>query len=220
MSHVDLKVVLLGKRNCGKTCLVERYLNDRYLELPYQSTIGAAFGAKRVEVDGKGYTVGIWDTAGGERYEAMSKIYYRKARGAVICYDVTDSTSFERAQFWVNELKANEENCRVYLCGTKKDLIHDDPNRREVSLGQIHRFAADINAEVFETSSKTGENVRDLFTKIVEDFVADSRKSSTTSKENIKLQAPRKKVSCCEETNSLSVMFLEALHCIIAVIIG
>ena len=28
---VDLKVVMLGKEFCGKTSLVERYLNNRYL---------------------------------------------------------------------------------------------------------------------------------------------------------------------------------------------
>ena len=49
------------------------------------------------------------DTAGSERYEAMSRIYYRGARGAIVCYDLTDKTSYERAKFWVNELKNNEE---------------------------------------------------------------------------------------------------------------
>ena len=39
----------------------------------------------------------------------MSRIYYRGARGAIVCYDLTDNTSFERAKFWVNELKNNEE---------------------------------------------------------------------------------------------------------------
>ena len=49
------------------------------------------------------------DTAGSERYEAMSRIYYRGARAAIVCYDLTDRTSFERTRFWVNELKMNEE---------------------------------------------------------------------------------------------------------------
>ena len=31
MAVVDLKVVMLGKEFCGKTSLVERYLNNRYL---------------------------------------------------------------------------------------------------------------------------------------------------------------------------------------------
>lgn len=77
------------------------------------------------------------DTAGSERYEAMSRIYYRGARAAVVCYgegsglvtatvglggtlgpgagpdtslpDLTNSSSFQRAKFWVNELQNCEE---------------------------------------------------------------------------------------------------------------
>ncbi|CAI8058228.1 Ras-related protein Rab-24 [Geodia barretti] len=44
---VDLKVVLLGKEYGGKTSLVERYIHNKFnSNAPYQSTIGAAFGAK------------------------------------------------------------------------------------------------------------------------------------------------------------------------------
>jgi GTPase SAR1 family protein len=47
MANIELKVVLLGKECCGKTSLVERFLNDRFAgENRYQNTIGAAFGAK------------------------------------------------------------------------------------------------------------------------------------------------------------------------------
>ena len=64
MAVVDLKVVMLGREFCGKTSLVERYLNNRYFtflscfylllffrfagENRYQNTIGAAFGAREV----------------------------------------------------------------------------------------------------------------------------------------------------------------------------
>ena len=67
MAVVDLKVVMLGKEFCGKTSLVERYLNNRYFcfvlvfyslsmnsrfagENRYQNTIGAAFGAREVSI--------------------------------------------------------------------------------------------------------------------------------------------------------------------------
>lgn len=199
MNRVDLKVVLLGKEYGGKTSLVERYLNDRFLDLPYQNTIGAAFGAKRIDVNNKKITVGIWDTAGGERYEAMSRIYYRGARGAVVCYDLTDSISFERAKFWVTELKKHEENCRLYLCGTKKDIVDDFPEQRQVSASQILRYAVEENAEVFETSSKTGENVRDLFFKIAEDYLKDSATNYKGSSDaSVQLSPTEKRTfPCC-----------------------
>ena len=56
------------------------------------------------------YHLVLQDTAGSERYQAMSRIYYRGAKAAVVCYDLTDKLSYEKAQFWVQELlKCGEE---------------------------------------------------------------------------------------------------------------
>ncbi|XP_024938519.1 ras-related protein Rab-24 [Cephus cinctus] len=68
MNKVDLKVVMLGHEAVGKTSLLERFVNDRFNEhLSYQNTIGAAFAAKQMEVGGRKFVLGIWDTAGSER---------------------------------------------------------------------------------------------------------------------------------------------------------
>ena len=55
------------------------------------------------------------DTAGSERYQSMSRIYYRGAKAAIVCYDLTDKTSYEKAQFWVDELLKCGEEVRTYL---------------------------------------------------------------------------------------------------------
>ncbi|KAJ8025520.1 Ras-related protein Rab-24 [Holothuria leucospilota] len=175
-SRVDLKVVLLGKEAGGKTSLVERYLHDRFHpNVPYQNTIGAAFGAKKVEVGGINVTMGIWDTAGSERYEAMSRIYYRSARAAIVCFDLTDDTSFDRAKFWVDELLKNEPDCKIYLTGTKYDLIEEEKRPRKVEETKVEEYADEIHCLVYETSSKTGQNIKELFYKIAQDYVEDPK---------------------------------------------
>lgn len=175
-SRVDLKVVLLGKEAGGKTSLVERYLHDRFhSNVPYQNTIGAAFGAKKVEVGGINVTMGIWDTAGSERYEAMSKIYYRSAKGAIVCYDLTEDSSFDRAKFWVEELFKNEPDCKIYLTGTKHDLIEENRQSRRIEESVVDQYADEINCQTFVTSSKTGYNIKELFYKIAKDFVEDPK---------------------------------------------
>ncbi|XP_066197591.1 ras-related protein Rab-24 isoform X3 [Saccopteryx leptura] len=169
--RVDVKVVMLGKEYVGKTSLVERYVHDRFLVGPYQNTIGAAFVAKVMSVGDRTVTLGIWDTAGSERYEAMSRIYYRGAKAAIVCYDLTDSSSFERAKFWVKELRNLEESCQIYLCGTKSDLLEEDRRRRRVDFHDVQDYADNIKAQLFETSSKTGQSVDELFQKVAEDYV-------------------------------------------------
>jgi len=171
---VDLKVVLLGKEYGGKTSLVERFIHHRFnANLPYQNTIGAAFGAKSVTTpQGQTVTLGIWDTAGSERYEAMSRIYYRGAKAGIVCYDLADDQSWDRARFWVQEIKAHEESCKIYLCGTKRDMIDDGTKQRAIDYHDITDYADTINASVFETSSKTGDNIIELFEQIAADYIA------------------------------------------------
>lgn len=65
------------------------------------------------------------DTAGSERYEAMSRIYYRNAGAAVVCFDLIDRESFQKAKFWVEELRKYEEVrpicCWSYHCSHWKN---------------------------------------------------------------------------------------------------
>ncbi|XP_060589185.1 ras-related protein Rab-24-like isoform X1 [Ruditapes philippinarum] len=172
MSRVDAKVVLLGKSYVGKTCLVNKYVHHRFdANLPYQNTIGAAFGSKKETVDGKPIVLGIWDTAGHERYESMTRMYYRGAVACILCYDITDKGSFDKARFWAGELKSTQEDCRIYLCGTKKDIADDNPNKREVDKKVAEPLATDFQCQLYETSSLTGENVDELFKQIARDII-------------------------------------------------
>eukprot|EP00057_Strongylocentrotus_purpuratus_P013689 XP_011668163.1 PREDICTED: ras-related protein Rab-24 [Strongylocentrotus purpuratus] len=187
-SRVDLKVVLLGKEYGGKTSLVERYLHDRFHgDVPYQNTIGAAFGAKKVDVYDRTVTMGVWDTAGSERYEAMSRIYYRGAKAAIVCYDLTDELSFGKARFWVEELLKNEEvNAKLVTY----------PNQMTTELWK--KQISEIRAQVFETSSKTGHNIKDLFFKIAKDFVDDPKNNENGEEtpNTLKLSENSHKKSC------------------------
>eukprot|EP00126_Sphaerothecum_destruens_P007335 Sdes_comp19803_c0_seq2m11923 len=174
-SKVDLKVVLLGKEGSGKTSLVERFLHHRFVSV-HQATVGAAFGAKSVEVTNSrgqltSITLGVWDTAGSERYEAMSRIYYRGAGAAIICYDITDKESFQRCKFWVTELVGNEENCAIYICGTKRDLVEKDRQNRAVDYHEAQEWSEKIHGHFYETSSKDAFNTEELFTDIAKNYL-------------------------------------------------
>jgi Ras-related protein Rab-24 len=67
--------------------------------------------------------LGLWDTAGSERYESMSRSFYRGAKAAIVCYDVTNEQSWEKVKFWIDELTKFEETCKIYIVGTKLDLL-------------------------------------------------------------------------------------------------
>eukprot|EP01120_Amphizonella_sp_Union-15-10_P000207 TRINITY_DN10242_c0_g2_i1.p1 TRINITY_DN10242_c0_g2~~TRINITY_DN10242_c0_g2_i1.p1 ORF type:complete len:215 (-),score=38.16 TRINITY_DN10242_c0_g2_i1:180-782(-) len=173
MAKVDLKVVLLGQQSVGKTTLVDRYINGTFTNNAV-ATVGAAFAAKKISIGNQVLTLGIWDTAGGERYEAMSRIYYRSARAACVCFDLTNALSFKKLKFWVDELLTNEEECSVYIIGTKWDLVSEGKAPRAVEQSEVSHYVESIKAKYCETSSKTGEGIDALFSNIASDWLLRS----------------------------------------------
>ena len=188
MTKVDLKVVLLGQQNVGKSCLVDRFLNSKFDDTQ-KNTIGAAFGAKRVYLpNGKGMTLGIWDTAGAERFESLSRVYYHTAGVALICFDPSKIDTWDKLEFWVNELRESEPNCKIYLIETKHDKVHDGEGR-VVSEFDVQSYAKEIDAKVVQTSAKTGYNVTELFLGVARDAYAVSNESNQDTTTTIHLES-------------------------------
>ncbi|KAL3864013.1 hypothetical protein ACJMK2_005725 [Sinanodonta woodiana] len=171
MSSVNLKckVVLLGADSVGKTCLVLRYIRGRFPSM-VDATIGAYMTDKKEQIDKKEVTLQIWDTAGHEKYDSLTQIYYRKANAIIICYDVTRRESIDKACSWLQKVIKTEQDCKIYLCETRIGLVYQ--RCADADFTTIMALAEEYKVPIYKTSSKTGENIDVLFKKVVEDYVA------------------------------------------------
>ena len=159
------------------------FLQDQFDDYR-ESTIGAAFLTQTISLDDT-TTVKfeIWDTAGQERYKSLAPMYYRNANCAVVVYDITQlvcatstpipvslmifQSSLDKAKAWVKELQRQaNENIIIALAGNKSDLVAEHPDKRAISTADAEAYAREAGLLFFETSAKTAENVRDLFTAI------------------------------------------------------
>ena len=160
----DCKVVMLGKASCGKTCLANRYINGTYTQ--QVMTVGMAFLAKDVQVGDRQFQLAIWDTAGSERFQSITPMYYRGATVALLCYSVEDSDSLDRIDFWYDQLARTEPDCAVFVVGTKVDIIGQDSERAVSLRTQVASWAdgKGISSErLFTTSALSGAGVKELF---------------------------------------------------------
>ena len=169
-NNVTCKVVLVGDTGVGKTCIIERYVNDSYKE-DNDSTIASTYKYKNLEY--KKYKTSIsfdiWDTAGQELYRSLAKNFYLNASIGILVYDVRRKLSFESIKnYWHEELKqSGEENMIIGIAGNKCDLF----NEEEVSEEEAKKFAAEIGAVFYMTSCKENIGIDELFEKCGEKYL-------------------------------------------------
>lgn len=95
-------------------------------------------------------------------------MYYRNANCAVVVYDITQSSSLEKAKSWIRELQRQADPAIVIaLCGNKTDL----EARRQVTTEEAQKYAEEEGLLWFETSAKSGTGVSEVFTEIGASFL-------------------------------------------------
>ena len=166
MSRIkNCKIALFGEAGVGKSCLVAKLISNKF-NSNEEATIGAAFSAYELPIDlDLTVKLEIWDTAGQERYQALAPMYYRNSSAAIIVFDITCKDSYNRAKFWLKEVKEKgPDNCMIALIGNKIDLHQD----RQVNRDEVKNFCKRRGILTMETSAIDGTNVRELFREIGE----------------------------------------------------
>ena len=169
------KVVLLGDSGVGKTCIIARYISGSF-DKNSPTTNGASFCSKNVRFDqlGKNLLLDIWDTAGQEKYKALTKFFYKDAAVCILVYDVTRKESFQSLKdYWYSQLKENSEpDIVIGVAGNKSDLYENE----EVKEDEAREWAKEIGA-VFElTSAQNNTGINDLFLNVGYKFLDPSFK--------------------------------------------
>lgn len=120
---IEAKVVLLGDSGVGKSSIAARFCKNTFSE-NYDVTIGGAYMQQTVNVKGTIVKLHIWDTGGSDRFRSLVSMYYRDAMAAIVCYDLTNETSFQSVSYWTNEMqqKNNLDKFVIALAGNKSDI--------------------------------------------------------------------------------------------------
>ena len=100
------RYIIVGDMAVGKSCLLLQFTDHKFRH-QHELTIGVEFGGKTIEVKGKNIKIQIWDTAGQEAFQAITRTYYKGAIGALLVYDITRHETFEHIDRWLNEIKVN-----------------------------------------------------------------------------------------------------------------
>lgn len=182
------KILIVGDSSSGKTSMLDRLVNKQFTS-SYISTIGIDFNVKTIKLDDNAkIKLQIWDSCGQERFRSLTRSYYRNSSAFIICYDISNSKSFQNAKFWIDEIEkyVDDKDVIKILVGNKNDL----EDLRQTHYEEGREYAKLFGMEFFETSAKDNINIDELFhclSSLLNDGEAKKRDGTNLSdSQNIK----------------------------------
>ncbi|GIQ83754.1 Ran GTPase [Kipferlia bialata] len=167
--QTTLQVALIGGSGTGKTCLLQRFARNSFMDDSH-ATIGAAFLKHTVPYSDTGTQVefSCWDTAGQERYNSLTPMYIKGSAAVLVVLDVTERVSLGYAEGFIKMARGVSQDRFVALVGNKLDIVDPmdgSPGERErgVQYEEGCALAERYGAFYTEVSAKDGRGVRLLY---------------------------------------------------------
>ena len=198
---LTFKIIIIGNSGVGKTSITTSAVKNVFIN-DYKLTIGMEIFSLYLKVNDKPIKLQIWDTCGQEIYRSLIKNFYRNSSLAIIVYSIDKKNSFKDINLWIKEIRVNSSpDIKIVLIGNKSDLDKD----RQVSYEEGKKYLDDDEVlKFFETSAKTGENIKKLFEEIsiilYKDYKYFNKGNLTRSSGSFKAKKAdlsKKKSKCC-----------------------
>jgi small GTP-binding protein len=145
----ELKVVVVGDVNVGKTCLISRLNNGVWNPESEPTATASYFSVTLTSNSGETYILHLWDTAGQEKFNSLTTAYFRFANIALVCYALPVPSSHDLVSTWQERVEAQSPGVQLICVGTKSDIA--TPTQR-----------ADAGPDVVITSALDGTGIDDL----------------------------------------------------------
>uniref|UniRef100_A0A6B2LLM3 Uncharacterized protein n=1 Tax=Arcella intermedia TaxID=1963864 RepID=A0A6B2LLM3_9EUKA len=156
--------MIIGDYGVGKTRLLVRFAENTFNE-----TLNAQvdFKISTISLGATTVKLQVWDTAQTEKFTKPNSSYYRGAHGVLVVYDINKRETFQNVPGWLKEIeKFACEDVHKMVVGCKSDV-----GKREVSEEEARKYAEEAGLELLETSSKSGANVKEVFSKMAQAIV-------------------------------------------------
>lgn len=152
-SLLRLKIISLGNVNVGKSCLIKRYCEKRFVS-KYMATIGIDYGVTRLRIRNYDIRMNIFDFSGHPLFYEVRNEFYRDVQGVLLVFDLNNRRSFETLDYWLCEMKKelnlnsnnNKSSIVIFIIGNKNDL------KRAVEENEAKLWANVRGYQYFETS--------------------------------------------------------------------
>jgi Ras-related protein Rab-32 len=187
-----LKILVVGGVGTGKSCWIKRLAHNIF-STQYKSTVGVDFALKVLNwSDELTLKLQLWDIAGQERFQNMTRQYYKEAVAALVMFDVHRiNLTLEDAKKWKLDLdtkvtfKETDNQIPVILVANKIDTININKNENdkwEEEKERLDKLVVDYGFFGWvETSAKDNIGIDDTVIKLVTEVL---RREAKLEEEN------------------------------------
>lgn len=160
------KVVMAGNSGVGKTSLCNTL--DGKIGASTMATIGVDHLSKAYRMEGNTVVMQLWDTHGIERFSALTRGYFQKARAVLLVYAVDDRRSFdavnERWRRELGEVLPADGSVSVFLVANKTDV---EASKWVVTKHEALALCAPLGWFFHETSAMDQKRTDTLFEEVM-----------------------------------------------------
>jgi small GTP-binding protein len=188
--EISPKLIVVGETSVGKTSILQQWLNDTFTK-DTPPTIGAGLSTVQLLIHGSPQTFNIWDTAGTPEFRSIVPMYCRQAALAIIVFDLTVSTTFQKVRGWYDFVRETADP-GFLLVGNKLDLAED----REVDSEDAKELARSLGCGYVETSACTREGIADFQEALREVAEQSLGHMNVPTRQPPGLEAAEQKCSC------------------------
>jgi len=152
-----INIAMMGEISVGKTCLLQRFLGYAF-PTSTEPTILDCMIREFTLGNSEQLDLRIHDTAGQERFYALSQQFYRISSAFIVVYDESQPTTLLRiSEFWIPKMREFNTKARhLLLVGNKSDLAtpeHRADNER--LLAAMHTQLETYKVTMTLLSAKT-----------------------------------------------------------------
>ena len=198
---LNINCLVIGDQGSGKTSFLKSLVGEQISNL--LSSIGINLSPFDCEVKGEKIVFKFQDTAGQERFRAITKSYYRNANAFLLFFDVTNEKSFDSIKYWIGSILENNgkinDEYELFLVANKID----ETETRNVAKTRGKDLANEYKIKYFEISCLKKINIYELLYEITlmsyEKCKAPKRNKINSVKLSGKNKAKdkNKKSNCC-----------------------
>ena len=168
----EIKVILVGEMGTGKTSLINAAMGVPFKEGVEMSTSTASFVTKVIKIEGKSYSINLWDTIGQEKFRALTKIFIKDSKIVIFVYDITRLKTFEELnKHWFKEIQdVLGDEPVLGIVGNKQDLFVREQVKEEIA----EKYAEDKKASFKLTSAKNPLSFNSFLEDLLKQYIKKS----------------------------------------------